>query len=191
MALTWRAFDAEQRRNASVMTSCSLTSYAMMSVASLSAAAPGAMSPSWGALSVAVPCAARPPQLQACPSPTIAHPRRTWHSAFQGIAQPWVNRTSRAGQRRSAMTRAGVPVPVESALGDVLNDPVRHQVPDRHSVRDPLPAGGRGRREGRAPDQADADIRQHSAPQPLPAQGAADAMGGLEQFVRVLPGHQL
>src|SRR5260221_10757974 len=168
MALTWRSFDAEQRRNASVMTSCSLTSYGMMSVASLSAAAPAAISTSSTALSVAVTCAARPPQLQACPSPTIAHPRRTWHSAFQGIAQPWVNRTSRAGQRRSAMTRAGVPVPVESALGDVLNDPVRHQVPDRLSVRDPLPAAGRGYRAGRALDQADPAIGQARASQAVP-----------------------
>src|SRR5215470_10798966 len=81
--------------------------------------------------------------------------------------------------------------PVKTTLGDVLNDPVRHQVPDRHSLRDTLPACGRGDRQRGDLDQADPPVWQARAAQPVPGPGAADEMREFEQFVHVLPGHEL
>src|SRR5215831_2835879 len=145
------------------MTSCSLTSYAMMSAASFSAAASAAIPVSSTALAVAVTCCARPPQvfLPASPEPacgadhaaaaplgcrcpfrvTRRDTSRSFpvgESALRGQADPWVG-----GQG------SDVAVLVQPTLGDVLDDAVRHQVPDRLLLADAMPAPGRGDRQRR------------------------------------------
>src|SRR5213078_4960356 len=134
----------------------------MRSVASLSAAAVAASVTSSTALSVAVTCAARPPRL----------------------ATPGAFRVSRPG-------RSAIPPLVQAAFRDVLHDAVRNQVPDRLTLRDPLPARGRRDRQRRYLHQADLVNRQTGPAQPVPGTRAPHEVGQLEQLVRVLPRHQL
>src|SRR3954447_6262616 len=105
----------------------------MRSVASLSAAAVAASVTSSTALSVAVTCAARPPR---------------W-------ATPGAIRVSRPGD-------SAIPTLVQAAFRDVLHDPVGHQIPNRLTLRDSVPARGRRNRQRRYLHQADLLHRQTS-----------------------------
>src|SRR5215472_19003385 len=78
------------------MTSCSLTSYAMMSAASFSAAASAAILASSTALAVAVTCGVRPPPV----SPSPAH-----------------SRAAARGQRRSSRVTRGTVCPTSALIG--------------------------------------------------------------------------
>src|SRR5262249_25969226 len=78
------------------MTSCSLTSYAMMSAASFSAAASAAILASSTALAVAVTCGVRPPPV----SPSPAH-----------------SRAAARGQRRSSRVTRGTVCPASPPGG--------------------------------------------------------------------------
>src|SRR6202012_3312729 len=75
---TCRSLAPEQSRNASVIASWSLTSYATMSEASFSAAASAAISVSSMALGVAVTWLARPPRSEM-PTAFVSH---AYASAF-------------------------------------------------------------------------------------------------------------
>src|SRR5262249_14180064 len=146
MARTWRSLAAEHSRNTSVMTSCSLTSYAMMSVASFSAAASAAIPASSTALAVAVTCAARSPPV--CPSPALCRLGTGGAGDLIQNRPPCRHGQPSAGwSQRFPESRRSVAAPVQLALGDVLHDPVRDQVPDGLPSADPLAAIGRGDRQ--------------------------------------------
>src|SRR5215469_2956254 len=86
------------------MTSCSLTSYAMMSDASFSAAASAAILASSTALAVAVTCCARPPQAVLPASPRPA----TSTSRAPGMQVPFQGNPPCRVQALAAADRPGV-----------------------------------------------------------------------------------
>src|SRR5260370_15043665 len=157
----------------------------MMSLASLSAAASSALAAGSTALLVAVACAFRPPPTPPTslmgpnvPDPTLTQP-------LLNLAATHFRVTRLTG---SCAGSALFPL-VEPAFRDVLDDTVRHQIPDRLSSHDTLPAVGRGDRQGRDLHQADPFAGQPVSGQPVPGPGEADEMRELEQLLRVLPGH--
>src|SRR3954466_488082 len=166
IALTWRSLVAEARTNASVMASCSLTSKATICWASLSEAASAAARTSSRAWSVAV---MRDPL---------------------GIAG-W---RSGAGEARDVVGCSLLVLGIEVVLGDVLDDTVRHEVPDRLAAAGAVPAvGGRDRQRGdldhRHPVRRDRGERRliHVVAGP----GAAHELGEREQLLGVAPGEDL
>src|SRR5216684_1413024 len=157
----------------------------MMSLASLSAAASAAIPASSTALLVAVTCAVRPPPTTPTslmgpnvPDPTLTQP-------LLNLAATYFRVTRLTG----SCAGSALFLLVEPAFRDVLDDTVRHQIPDRLSSHDTLPAVGRGDRQGGDLHQADPFAGQPVSGQPVPGPGAADEMSELEQLVRILPGH--
>src|SRR5882757_8484131 len=128
MALTWRSLAADAMTKQSVITNWSDTSSTITSCASLSAAAAAATNANSRAFSVAVTSLL----ITGLSFPTgrarIGYPEYLW-SAF-GLA-------------------------VQAALGDVLDDTVRDQVPDGFAGGDAVAATRGGDGHGRDLDQGD------------------------------------
>jgi multiple sugar transport system permease protein len=80
---------------------------------------------------------------------------------------------------------------VETALGDVLDDAVGDQVPERLPGGDPVAALARGDRERGDLHQRHLAVRQARPGQPVPGPGAADEVRQREQRVDVVPGQDV
>ena len=85
---------------------------------------------------------------------------------------------------------AGVP-PVEPPLVDVLDDAVRHEVPDRLAPADPVAAVGRADRQRRHLHQADPAFGQVRVGEVVARPGHADEVRQVEQLLVVPPGDDL
>src|SRR3712207_137615 len=80
---------------------------------------------------------------------------------------------------------------VQVTLGDVLDDAVGHQIPDRFARGDPGPAVAGGDRHGRHLDQADRVVGQVVVGEHEAGPGDPDEVRQREHLLRVLPGEDL